>query len=147
MSFPGNSRLLNQISLLVNYARNFNTSQILNQARIGTFMRVVDNSALGKQAMLDGKPPKIIGIYRKPRIAELGTKVIVAIKGQKKKGVVVGLVRLQKPFVPRFDSNNMVLMDDKGNPLGTRILVPIPNLIRKETYGLNKIIAIATRFV
>ncbi|XP_053202744.1 39S ribosomal protein L14, mitochondrial-like [Panonychus citri] len=127
--------------------RCISTNQILDQAFVGTYMRVVDNSPLGKQAMLDGKPPKIIGIYRKPRIATLGTKVMVAIKGLKKKGVVVGLLRLQKPGVPRFDSNNMILLDDKGNPLGTRILVPIPNLLRNNRLGLNKVIAIATKFV
>ncbi|RWS05543.1 39S ribosomal protein L14-like protein [Dinothrombium tinctorium] len=112
-----------------------------------TRLRVVDNSALGKQAMLEGKPPKVIRVYNKLDVGFLGDKVLVTIKGQMKKAVVVGCVQRQKAFVPRFDSNNCVLLDDSGNPLGTRILVPIPNLLRKLRPEMSKLIAIATKFV
>lgn len=115
-----------------------------------TKMRVVDNSALGKQAMVEGKPPKVIHIYSKlQHYGFLGDKVLVAIKGQKKKGIVVGCRKTQDPLVPRFDSNNLVLIDNKeGNPLGTRILAPLPNSLRKNTNAnMAKMFAIATKFV
>jgi len=85
----------------------------------------------------------------------LGDRVLVAIKGQKKKGILVGLKANQVTKVPRFDSNNLVLIDDNGTPLGTRIHVPIPHILRTKlkekthTKGANytKLIAIASRFV
>ena len=71
----------------------------------------------------------------------------MAIKGQKKKAVIVGCKgKLIRPLVPRFDTNNIVLVDDDNTPLGTRILAPIPHSLRaKGEY--SKLIAIATRFV
>lgn len=85
----------------------------------------------------------------------LGDKVLVAIKGQKKKGILVGLKQNQKPKVPKFDSNNIVLIDDNGTPLGTRIHVPIPTILRTilkektQAKGADytKLLAISTRFV
>ncbi len=47
----------------------------------------------------------------------LGDKVLVAIKGQKKKAVIVGVKQKQRPLVPKFDSNNIVLIEDNGNIL------------------------------
>ncbi|UYV68945.1 MRPL14 [Cordylochernes scorpioides] len=81
-------------------------------------MRVIDNSAIGKQAMMEGKPPKCIHVYRKcnQRIGYLGDRILVAIKGQMMKGVVVGLKAPQKHGVLRTDSNNMILLDKNGNP-------------------------------
>lgn len=85
----------------------------------------------------------------------LGDKVLVAIKGEKKKGILVGLKQNQKPMVPKFDSNNVVLIDDSGTPLGTRIHVPIPTVLRtilkEKTFAkgtdYTKLLAIASRFV
>lgn len=47
----------------------------------------------------------------------LGDKVLVAIKGQKKKAVIIGCKQKQKPLIPKFDSNNIVLIEDNGNSL------------------------------
>lgn len=84
-----------------------------------------------------------------------GDKVLVAIKGEKKKGILVGLKQNQNPKVPKFDSNNIVLIDDNGTPLGTRIHVPIPHILRtllkEKTHSkgadYTKLLAIAPRFV
>ena len=126
------------------------TSPPLCQIQTMTRLRVVDNSALGKQAMLEGKPPKVIQVYQKWNskmlYGFLGTKVLVAIKGLKKKGVIIGLKQRQYSMVPRFDSNNVVLVDDNGNPLGTRVLAPVPHVLRKNP-EFAKIIAISTKFV
>lgn len=127
-------------------------SSVLNSIQLRTRLRVVDNSEIGKQAMTEGKPPRCIHVYKPSKRGRLtkgyiGDKVLVTIKGQMKKAILVGLVAKQAPFVPRFDSNNIVLIDDKGSPIGNRVLVPIPNLLRNEKYRLNKIIAISTKFV
>jgi large subunit ribosomal protein L14 len=96
--------------------------------------------------MLEGKPPKVINCYTKRKAGILGDKVIVAIKGLKKRGYIVGLVQRQTTMIPRFDSNNLVLVDDNGNPLGTRILAPIPHVLRAKP-EFAKIIALSTKFV
>ena len=85
----------------------------------------------------------------------LGDKVIVAIKGEKKKGIVVGCRKHQNIGIPRFDTNNLVLINDDGSPIGTRIFGPIPmrlrTILKQKTFykGIDytKLLAIATRFV
>ncbi|XP_015920623.1 large ribosomal subunit protein uL14m [Parasteatoda tepidariorum] len=126
--------------------RNFSVTSSLSEIRKMARLRVVDNSNLGKQAMLDGKPPKCIHVYNKTHVGTIGDKILVAIKGLKKKAFIVGVRKHQKHMVPRHDSNNIVLLDDHGNPLGTRILVPIPSILRGRG-EFSKIIALSSRFV
>lgn len=79
----------------------------------------------------------------------------MAIKGEKKKGILVGLKQNQKTRVPKFDSNNLVLIDDNGTPLGTRLHVPIPTILRtilkEKTHSkgvdYTKVLGIASKFV
>lgn len=128
----------------------FSTSSPNQFVQLLTRLRCVDNSKIGKQAMLEGRPPKIIHVYtNKKRTGLLGDKVLVAVKGEKKRGILVGLRKSQDTFVPKFDSNNVVLIDNKeGNPLGTRILAPLPNCLRHRTNAnMAKMFAIATKFV
>ncbi|XP_050303414.1 39S ribosomal protein L14, mitochondrial [Anthonomus grandis grandis] len=140
---------------LAHCARNFHLSQAVSEIQMMTRLRVVDNSAIGKQAMAEGKPPKCIHVYNKTGIGKIGDKVLVAIKGEKKKGILVGLKQNQKAKTPKFDSNNLVLIDDNGTPLGTRIHVPIPTILRtilkEKTFSkgadYTKVLAIASRFV
>ena len=80
---------------------------------------------------------------------------MVAIKGEKKKGILVGLKQVQKRKVAKFDTNNLVLIEDNGSPIGTRIHVPIPHILRtilkEKTHSkgadYTKLIAIAQRFI
>lgn len=153
-------------------------NHIIKQSRL----RVVDNSEIGRLAMMEGRPPRCIHVYnkigigfigktRKYRVTSflftvlfifliaalnyLGDRILVAIKGEKKKGILVGLKQKQSPKVPKFDSNNLVLIDDNGTPLGTRIHVPIPHILRtrlkEQTHSkgadYTKLLAIASRFV
>ncbi|XP_065210977.1 large ribosomal subunit protein uL14m-like [Planococcus citri] len=135
--------------------RSFHTSNALNHIMKLTRLRVVDNSTIGKQAMAEGKPPYCIHVYNKTGIGTIGDVVLVAIKGEKKKGIIVGVVKTQKSNIPRFDTNNLVLIDHNGSPLGTRIHVPIPHILRtrlkEKTFSkgadYTKLLSIATRFV
>nr|CAG4645310.1 EOG090X0MX9 [Leptodora kindtii] len=135
--------------------RSFHQSQASNQIQKLTRLRVVDNSPIGKEAMLEGRPPKCIHVYNKTSIGRLGDKVLVAIKGQKRKAVLVGLKQNQKAFVPKFDSNNIVLIEDNGTPIGTRIHVPVPSVLRQilrdrsvaKVIDFTKLLSIAPRFV
>lgn len=120
-----------------------------------TRLRVVDNSDIGRQAMAEGKPPRVIQIYNSTKIGTIGDRVLMAIKGEKKKGIIVGVKKHQKPHIPKTDTNNVVLIDDNGTPLGTRIHVPIPSMLRtilkektlSKGADYTKLLAIATRFV
>ncbi|CAG0920121.1 unnamed protein product, partial [Notodromas monacha] len=65
-------------------------------------------------------------------------KVLVAIKGLKKKAIIVGCKgQWVKSHVPRFDTNNCVLVNDDMSPLGNRILVPIPHSKDVDTLWLR----------
>lgn len=127
--------------------RFFSTTNCLQELRKLARVRVVDNSALGRAATVAGKPARIIHVYNKQEVAHLGDKVLLAIKGQKKRAYVVGCKQKQKPNVPKFDSNNVVLIEDNGTPVGTRITVPIPSDLRGKEGDFTKILSIATRFV
>ena len=79
----------------------------------------------------------------------------MTLKGEMKKGIIVGVRMHQKHGVPRTDSNSVVLIDDNGTPLGSRIHVPIPMMLRKILKEKNtvkgvdytKLLALATKFV
>ncbi|KAK7504311.1 hypothetical protein BaRGS_00004615 [Batillaria attramentaria] len=123
------------------------TTNCLQELRKLARVRVVDNSALGRAATVAGKPARIIHVYNKQEVACLGDKVLLAIKGQKKRAYVVGCKQKQQPNIPRFDSNNVVLVEDNGSPVGTRITVPIPSALRAKEGDFTKILSLATRFV
>ncbi|XP_005176655.1 large ribosomal subunit protein uL14m [Musca domestica] len=136
-------------------AKLLHTTPVCYEIRKLARLRVVDNSDLGKRAMAEGRPPRCIHVYNKRGIGLVGDKVLVAIKGQMKKGILVGLKQKQKPKIPKFDSNNLVLIDDNGTPLGTRIHVPVPTILRTilkektQAKGADytKVLAIASRFI
>jgi len=103
-----------------------------------TTVRVVDNSRLGMDAMAMGKPPKIIHVYSKRHAGrphgaygKLGDIVKVAILGEMKKAIVVGMKQKQLPGIPKFDTNNVVLINDDGTPLGTKCSIPVPHILKE----------------
>uniref|UniRef100_F1LFG4 Large ribosomal subunit protein uL14m n=2 Tax=Ascaris suum TaxID=6253 RepID=F1LFG4_ASCSU len=119
---------------------------------------VVDNSALGKEANTSGKLAYCIHVYKQGKRkkhmphATLGDKILVAIRGEMRKAYVVGAkihVLHRKHGVPSTDTNNIVLLDEEGNPLGTRILSPIPGklLERRDKMQFSKVLALANKFV
>ncbi|XP_066474704.1 large ribosomal subunit protein uL14m isoform X2 [Tiliqua scincoides] len=140
--YPG--LFLTQISRATNQ-RNFSISGVCNAIQKMTRVRVVDNSALGNTPY--HRPPKCIHVYNKTGVGKVGDKILLAIKGEKKKALIVGHKMPGPCMTPRFDSNNVVLIEDNGNPVGTRIKTPIPSLLRKRQGEFSKILAIAQNFV
>ncbi|EYC38908.1 hypothetical protein Y032_0687g1531 [Ancylostoma ceylanicum] len=123
-----------------------------------TRCNVVDNSALGKEAHMSGKRAYCIDVYKQGRRkkhlphATLGDKILVAIRGQMRKAYVVGAnthVHLRKHGIPVTDTNNIVLLDEEGNPLGNRITSPIPAklLEKKDRPQFAKVLALANKFI
>ncbi|XP_060610029.1 large ribosomal subunit protein uL14m [Anolis sagrei] len=124
--------------------RNFSLSRLCGAIQKMTRVRVVDNSALGNTPY--HRPPKCIHVYNKNGVGKVGDKILLAIKGEKKKALIVGHKMPGPRMTPRFDSNNVVLIEDNGNPVGTRIKTPLPSYLRKRQ-DFSKILAIAQNFV
>ncbi|VDM71422.1 unnamed protein product [Strongylus vulgaris] len=67
-----------------------------------------------------------------------------------RKAYVVGAnthVHLRKHGIPVTDTNNIVLLDEEGNPLGNRITIPIPVklLEKKDKPQFAKVLALANK--
>ncbi len=117
-----------------------------------SILDVADNSGARKASL--------IGVLNsKGRLwAQVGDVVRVNIKeaapdstlkkGQKAKGVIV---RTKAPIkrgdgtTVRFDSNALVIIDDAGNPRGTRVFGPVARELRNLEY--MKIISLAPEVV
>ena len=58
--------------------------------------------------------------------------------GELKKGIVVGTKTKQKHGVASFDTNNIVLIEDNGTPLGKNVTLPVPiqlkSILQKKTH-------------
>ncbi|MDP1858770.1 MAG: 50S ribosomal protein L14 [Gemmatimonadaceae bacterium] len=111
-------------------------------------VKVADNSGAKKALVI-----RVLGGTRR-RYAGLGDKVIVAVKdalpnGTVKKSdvaraVVVRTVketRRKDGSYIRFDENAVVIIDDKGEPRGTRIFGPVARELRDKRY--MKIVSLA----
>ncbi|XP_042358511.1 39S ribosomal protein L14, mitochondrial [Plectropomus leopardus] len=127
------------------HQRTFSVSAVAAAIQKMTRVRVVDNSTLGTAPY--HRAPRVIHVYNKNGIGKVGDKVLLAIKGQKKKALIVGHKMPGQRMNPRFDSNNVVLIEENGNPTGTRIRVPIPTHLRKVEGDYSKVLAIASSFV
>lgn len=89
---------------------------------------------------------RVLGGSRK-RYAEIGDVIVASVqtaeprKAIKKKDIVKAvIVRQRKPLgrkdgsYIRFDDNAVVLIDEKGEPKGTRIFGPLPREIKEKKY-------------
>jgi large subunit ribosomal protein L14 len=113
-----------------------------------TRLKVADNTG-ARQVMCIGVP----GGTRK-RYATVGDVITCTVKraipgGVVKKGEVVKAVIVRIAFhhrrpdgsFVRFDDNAAVILDDKGNPKGTRIFGPVARELRDKNF--MKIISLA----
>ena len=80
----------------------------------------------------------------KRRYASVGDLIVISVKDAIPKGVVV---RTRKEIYRndgskvQFDNNAVVLTDEKGEPIGTRIFGPVTRELRSR--GHTKIISLA----
>ena len=115
-------------------------------------LSVADNSGAKEVLCI-----KVLG-GSKRRFASVGDIIVVTVKdaipkGKVKKGTVhkAVVVRVKKGIhrndgsKVRFDNNAAVLVDDKGEPVGTRIFGPVTRELR--TRGQMKIISLAPEVI
>ena len=113
---------------------------------------VADNSGARRVMCI-----KVIG-GSKRKYASVGDVIVVSIKeaipnGKVKKGDVAKavIVRTSKEIrradgsYIRFDTNSAVLIDEKNEPIGTRIFGPVPRELRARQY--MKIVALAPEVI
>ncbi len=113
-----------------------------------TRLKVADNSG-AKEIMAF----KVVG-GAKSAAAQLGDVVIASVKSaipraevKKKEVVKAVIVRQRSPFqredgsIIRFDDNAVVIINDDGQPRGTRVLGPVAREVRNR--GYQKIISLA----
>ena len=111
-------------------------------------LEVADNSGARKVACI-----RVLGGTRR-RYASIGDIIVVSVKeamprGRVKKGDVrkAIVVRVSKDIkrkdgsTIRFDSNAAVLINNQGEPIGTRIFGPVPRELRAKNQ--MKIISLA----
>ena len=116
--------------------------------QIQTELQVADNTGAKRVECI-----KVLG-GSKRRYAGVGDLIVVSVKdalpnGKVKKGSVhkAVVVRVKKGIhrndgsKVRFDNNAAVLVDDKGEPVGTRIFGPVTRELRSR--GQMKIISLA----
>lgn len=115
-------------------------------------MGVADNSGAKRVQCI-----KVLG-GSKRKVAHVGDIVVVSVKeaiprGKVKKGAVqrAVIVRTKKEIKRpdgssiRFDSNDAVLVNNNGEPIGTRIFGPVPRELRDENF--MKIISLAPEVI
>ena len=113
-----------------------------------TNLNVADNSGARRMMCI-----KVLG-GSKRKYASVGDVIVVSVKeavprGRVKKGDVVKavVVRTVKDIrradgsVIRFDDNAAVLVDNKNEPVGTRIFGPVPRELRAKKH--MKIVSLA----
>lgn len=117
-----------------------------------TRLNVADNTGARELMCI-----KVIGGTRR-RYAGLGDVIVCSVKrtipnSPLKKGSVVKavIVRVQKnirrpdgSFI-RFDDNAAVIIDDNGNPKGTRVFGPVARELRRRNY--MKIVSLAPEVI
>jgi large subunit ribosomal protein L14 len=116
----------------------------------GSVVNVIDNTGV--------RTVRVIQVYRTSRFGKVGASLVGAVtkvrpdsefkKGDvvrgRRVGTKVGVNRRSRVRV-RFAENNIVLINKKGEPLGTRVLNVVPLDLRKR--GQLKIISRAPAVV
>jgi large subunit ribosomal protein L14 len=127
--------------------------------QMNTMVDIADNTG-AKRAMVIQVPRGSSGRAGKPRrkIARVGDVVLCTVKAalpdsEKKKARIVRcvVVRTKHPTrrpdgsYVRFDSNACVIIDNDGNPRGTRIFGAVARELREMNY--MKIVSLASEVV
>ena len=130
------------------YFEEKNLAGVKQMIQVQTELMVADNTGAKRVECI-----KVLG-GSKRRYAGVGDLIVVSVKdalpnGKVKKGSVhkAVVVRTKKEIFRKdgskvqFDSNSVVLTDEKGEPIGTRIFGPVTRELRAR--GQTKIISLA----
>ena len=111
-----------------------------------TKLKFVDNSENAKRVKRTDQP-YCIKLPKNSKVAKFGDVIKIAHLGKVHNALIVSNRRFRtSKGLPRYDHHNIILLNDKREPVGTRIRGPIPSLLRKNGEH-SKVIAMATRFI
>src|SRR5687767_15223153 len=121
--------------------------------QMGTILQVADNTGAKKIACI-----RMLGGSTAGRYARLGDVITASVKeaapdGTVKKGAVVKAVivrtvkeqRRKDGSYIRFDQNSAVLVNDAGEPIGTRVFGPVARELREKRF--MKIVSLAPEVI
>ena len=116
--------------------------------QVHTELNVADNTGARRVECI-----KVLG-GSKRRYAFIGDRIVISVKeaipnGKVKKGSVQNAVVVRTKYSihrhdgssVKFDNNAFVIIDDKGEPIGTRIFGPVTRELRAK--GQTKIMSLA----
>lgn len=110
-----------------------------------TKLKLVDNSDNAKRVTrLD--QPYCIKLLKNNKVAGFGDVIKIAHRGKVHNALIVSNRKPSKKL-PRYDTHNIILLNDKLDPVGTRIIGPLPSALRRKRGEYSKVIAMATRFI
>lgn len=121
-----------------------------------TILKVADNS--GAKTV---KCVKVLGGFKK-RTATLGDMIIVSVQKLRNKSKKTSKVKKREVYRAliirtkvtrnninglnlKFDDNAVVLVNKQGNPIGTRVVGPVPKTLQKKSF--QKFITIASGLI
>jgi large subunit ribosomal protein L14 len=121
-----------------------------------TILKVFDNSGAKTVRCI-----KVLGGFKK-KYASLGDTIVVSVQKLrnkskktskvKKKEVYRALIIRTKAIYKKkdgsciiFNENSVALMNKQGNPIGTRIIGPLPKLLKKRK--IQKFLSISTGLI
>lgn len=91
--------------------------------------------------------PYCIKLPKNRKWAGFGDIIRIAHRGKTHMAMIV-THRQTSVDLPRYDSSYIIMLNEKLEPAGTRILIPLPTAIRqKKDKKFSKVIAIASRFI
>src|SRR5688572_22249570 len=121
--------------------------------QMGTILQVADNTGAKKIACI-----KMLGGSTAGQYGRLGDVITASVKeaapdGTVKKGAVVKAVivrtvkeqRRKDGSYIRFDQNSAVLVNDAGEPIGTRVFGPVARELREKRF--MKIVSLAPEVI
>ena len=110
-----------------------------------TKLKLVDNSDNAKRVTRLDKP-YCIKLPKNNKVAGFGDVIKIAHRGKVHNALIVSNRKPSKKL-PRYDSHNIILLNDKLDPVGTRIIGPLPSALRRKRGEFSKVIAMATKFI
>ena len=112
---------------------------------MNTRLKFVDNSDNSrKRNRLDR--PYCIKLLKNSKVGKFGDIIKIAHRGKVHNAMVISN-RMPSKWLPRYDHHHIILLNEKNEPVGTRIHGPVPSALRRKEGVNSKIIAMATRFI
>ena len=110
-----------------------------------TRVRYADNNEHSTRVTLLDRP-YVIGFLNRQKKGGLGDVIRIAHRGKVHSAVIVSN-KYASNKLPIYDHWYVILVNNKLEPLGTRITIPVPTAFRHGRFKNSKIMALATRFI